>query len=284
MRDFFKSTKFKILVCVLALIVGIMLYSASNSGSESGASIFGTIFKPIQKFSSSVTNKVESSLDMLLNASKYYDDNKKLKEQLNEYYKKVVDYENLKEENEQLRSVIGLKEQFPDYEFSPPCSVISRTTNDPFGSFTIDRGTDDGIAQYDPVITKDGLVGIVTKVSKTYSRVQTILSPEVPVGAYCIRTKDTGVVEGDTELAKKGYCKMIYLSRESTLEVGDIIVSSGNSGLFPIDRIIGTVEEIKPEENGLSLTATIKPVVDVNQVSNVFVITSFKGQGEGYEQ
>ena len=284
MHEFFSSKKFKIIVFILALLIGVMLYSAKNSGSESGASFFGTVFEPVQKFSTNVSNKVQSGLDMLVNAKDYYEDNQKLKKQLNEYYKKVVDYEKLKEENQQLREVMGLKEDFPDFEFSPPCSVISRTTNDPFGSFVIDKGTSDGISQYDPVITEDGLVGIVTKVSKTYSRVQTILSPDVPVGGYCIRTKDTGVVEGDVDLAEKGLCKLKYIDRDSKIEKGDIIVSSGNSGLFPVDRIIGTVEDITAEESGLSLTATIKPAVDVMSVNNVFVITNFNGQGEGYEE
>lgn len=283
MNEFFKSVRFKIIICIAAVLVGIMIYSATQSGKELGASIIQTVFEPIQRFSTNISTKVQSTLDMLTNAGTYYDENKRLKEQLDELYNEIIDYDNIKKENDQLRQVIGLKEKFPDYEFSPPCSVISRTTNDPFGSFVIDRGSSDGISQYDPVVTADGLVGIVVKVAKTYSRVQTILSPEVPVGAYCIRTGDTGVVEGSSSFAEDGLCKMMYIDRDSTIKAGDIIVSSGNSGLFPIDRMIGTVEEIKSEESGLSLYAVIKPVVDVKEVLDVFVITSFNGQGEGYE-
>ena len=283
MRDFFHSIKFKVIVCILALLIGLMLYSGTTGAFGGGSSFFGRVFAPIQKISTTLSNKVEKSLSTITNASDYYDENQQLKKQMGELYNQIIDYDKIKTENEQLRQVIGLKERFPDYVFSPPCSVIARTTNDPYGSFIIDRGSDDGIKQNDPVITADGLVGIVVKVANTYSRVQTILSPDVPVGAYCIRTKDTGVVEGSVELAKDGLCKMIYLDKKSTIQKGDIIVSSGNSGLFPVDRMIGTVEEVKVEDSGLSLYATIKPIVDTNTVSNVFVITSFNGQGEGYE-
>ena len=69
-----------------------------------------------------------------------------------------------------MRQVIGLKEQFPDYVFSPPCAIIAKTTNDPFGSFIIDKGSDDDISLNDPVITADGLVGVVVKVSFTPCR------------------------------------------------------------------------------------------------------------------
>lgn len=281
MQDFFKSLKFKIIVGIMAVLVGLMIYSGTTD--ESGT-FFESILKPIQSFSTDISGRVESSLDMLTNARKYYEDNQRLKEQLGELYIQIVDYDKIKRENEQLRQVIGLKEEFPDYVFSPPCAVIARTTNDPYASFTIDRGSADGISVNDPVITAEGLVGIVVKVSKTYSRVQTILSPDVPVGAYCIRTKDPGVVEGSVELAEDGLCKMMYIDRSSKIEKGDIIVTSGNSGLFPVDRVIGTVETIQTEESGLSLYATIKPVVDIDSITNVFVITDFNGQGEGYEE
>lgn len=283
MGEFFRSWKFKVLICVLALLIGMMLYAAKASHSESGGSVFGTIFAPLQEFSTNISDKAESSLDMLLNAEKYYEDNQKLKEQLGELYNQIIDYDTLKQENAQLRQMIGLKEEFPDYVFSPPCSVIGRTTNDPYGSFIIDRGTNDDIAQYDPVITKYGLVGIVSKVSSTYCRVKTILSPDVPVGVYCVRNKDTGVIEGDVEYARDGLCKMKYISRESDIKKGDIVATSGSSGLFPTDRLVGIVEEVQLEDSGLSLYAVIRPIVDVDAVTDVFVITEFNGQGEGYE-
>lgn len=76
---------------------------------------------------------------------------------------------------------------------------------------------------------------------------------------------------------------MKYIDRSSDIKEGDVIVTSGNSGLFPVDRVIGVVEEVAVEESGLSLFATIRPVVDIDSITNVFVIMDFNGQGEGYE-
>ena len=284
MRDFFYSKKFKVIICVLALLVGITLYTVKESSSDPGNSVIAKVFAPVQKLATSIKNGVEESLSVITNAKQYYEDNKQLRAQLDELYVQIVDYEKLKNENEQLRKVIGLKEDFPDYEFSPPCQIISKTANDPFGSFIIDKGTTDGISVYDPVITDTGLVGIVTKASTTYSRVTTIFSPDVPVGAYCIRNDTTGIVECDAELAAKGICRMKYIEKDSDLKKGDIIVTSGNSGLFPKDRVIGIVEEIYIEDSGLSKTAVIKPVADIKNIQSVFVITSFNGQGENYEE
>lgn len=284
MRDFFYSKKFKVILCVLALLIGITLYTVKESSSDPGNSVIAKVFAPVQKLATSIKNGVEESLSVITNAKQYYEDNKQLRAQLDELYVQIIDYEKLKNENEQLRKVIGLKEDFPDYEFSPPCQIISKTANDPFGSFIIDKGTTDGVSVYDPVITDTGLVGIVTKASTTYSRVTTIFSPDVPVGAYCIRNDTTGIVECDAELAAEGVCRMKYIEKDSDLKKGDIIVTSGNSGLFPKDRVIGIVEEIYIEESGLSKTAVIKPVADIKNIQSVFVITSFNGQGENYEE
>ncbi|MBE6838432.1 MAG: rod shape-determining protein MreC [Ruminococcus sp.] len=284
MKDFFFSKTFKIILCLFALFIGIMLYTATQSGKDIGAEIFQTLFSPVQSASASISSAVREKLDMLTNARRYYEDNIQLRQKLDEMYNTMVDYEEIKKENEQLRNVIGLKEDYPDYEFSPPCAVISKTANDPFGSFIIDKGSSDGISAYDPVITDAGLVGVVTKVSSTYSRVTTILSPEVPVGVYCIRSGSSGVIEGDAAFAADGLCRMKYIDIDSDIQVGDIIVTSGNSGLFPSGRVVGTVKEIEVESSGLSFTATIEPIVDIPEVHSVFVITSFNGQGEGYEE
>lgn len=282
MGDFFRSWKFKIIVAVLALLVGLMLFMATRIGKEGGASVIGTILEPFQRFSTSISNTVTGWLDNITNAQAYADDNERLKEQLSEMYAQIIDYDKLKKENEELRALIGQKEQSPDITFSEPCAIISRTTNDPYGSFVIDKGSKDGIALWDPVITTKGLVGIVDSVAGTYARVQTILSPEVPVGAYCVDTKDTGVVEGRAAKAALGQCVMTYIDRDSTIKAGDVVVSSGSSGLFPADRVIGTVTEVAMEESGLSLTAVIQPVEDIMELTSVFVITSFNGQGEQY--
>ena len=180
MGDFFKSVKFKIIICILALLVGIMIYSVTQGGNSiSGSNALGGIFKPVRKLSNSISNKVETQIDMFVNAEDYYDENQALKEQISELYNKLTEYENTKKEIEELRKFVGIKEDNEQYELSPPCSVIGRVTNDPFGSFIIDRGSKDEIKVYDSVVTGEGLVGVVVEVADSYSIVRTILSPEV---------------------------------------------------------------------------------------------------------
>ena len=72
----------------------------------------------------------------------------------------------------------------------------------------------------------------------------------------------------------------MLLEAGTTVQEGDIIVTSGIGGKFPKDLLIGKAVEVKPEENDVSLYATVEPFVDIKTVRDVIIITSFNGQGE----
>ncbi len=278
MKEFFKTKKFKILVAVTAVIIGVMIYTLTKGGYASeSSSFFDKLFEPVKKLSTNISNKVSSSLDMLVNAEKYYQENQQLKEQLNELYNEIIDYDSLKKENQELRVMLDLKEQYEDFTFSPPCEIIARQTNDPYATFVIDKGSDDGIKPYDPVVTSDGLVGVCYDVSTSTSKVRTLYSPKTAVGVYSVRKKVTGIIEGDVELAQKGLCRMNYIDKTADIKVGDIIITSGSQN-FPASQLVGTVKETGMEDSGLSMYAVIEPAVKPTAITNVFVITSFKGQ------
>ena len=181
----------------------------------------------------------------------------------------------MKTEVEELRKFIGIKEENEKMVVSPPCTIISRTANDPYGTFVIDRGSNDGIKVYDPVATSEGLVGIVTEVAKSYATVRTILSPDLSVGALCVESRDTGIIEGNLTYAADGKCKMIYIDKKNKIKSGDLIITSGNSGQFPQGYVIGNVVETGIEDSGLNSYAIIQPAVDSTKISSVMVITEF---------
>ena len=283
MKDFFKTGKFKILAALTAVIIGVMIYSLTKGGYASdGSSFLSFIFEPAQRISTSISENVSNKLDMLINAKQYYEENQLLREQLNSIYNDIIDYDKLKSENAQLKELLELKEENQDFVFSSPCTVISRTANDPYGSFTIDKGSSDGIAPYDPVITSEGLIGLCYDVSLTTTRVQTLYSPKTAVGVISVRTKVTGVIEGDYELSKDGCCRMSYINKFADLKKGDIIITSG-SETFPEGQLVGIIENVEMEDSGLSKYAVVRPVIEPENTSTVFVITDFNGQETGNE-
>lgn len=281
MKDFFHSFKFKIIICIFSLVFGFMIYAAVQGGNVIfPKSILETITQPFAHASSSISAWVENTLDALVNAQKYKSENKELREKLNEIYSQVRDKDKTDEENALLREMLEIEERHPDYEWSAPCTVIARNANDIYGGFTIDKGKADGIDLRDPVFTSIGLVGVITEVSDNYSVVTTILSPDVTIGAVTADNDVVGIIENDVNYSAEGCCLMSYINKNSNIETEESVLTSGGS-VFPADMLIGSITEIYNDSNGLTLHAVIRPYEDVFSVTDVFVVTSFEGQGNG---
>ena len=282
MQKFIKSWYFKVL-CALAVFSVALMIKAASSGS---ADVFlsqtvSVVSQPFLKFGTSITGSVTAFLDRFVHAEENYLKVEELQEELREANEKLIDYERIKRENEQFREFLQLKETNPDYDFAT-ATVIGRDSTNRFGSFTIDKGSIDGVQAADPVITADGLVGIVWEVGLTYSHVRTILDISVEVGVYDIATRDSGIITGDISLSSDGLCKLKYLPKESGIASGNLVVTSGIGGVFPKDLPVGTVKSIEVDSSGLSLMANIEPAADIMDVTEVLVIKSFNGQSQGF--
>lgn len=283
MKEFFSSGKFKILLALFSLMFGLMIYAAVSAGAATLPEvIIGAVTKPFLQLSSSVSSGVENILDKFINNDKYYKENLILREQLSEMYRQIIDYEELKKQNNDLRDILKLKEENPSMYFSPPCDIIARNPNDVFGGFTINKGSYDEIDLYDPVFTSIGLVGRIVEVAPTYSRVSTIFSTEVKIGVYSARSKVTGVIENNIKYSLDNKCLMTDIPIESDLKEGDVIITTGQSGFFPAGLIIGTVERVEITEGGLSMFAIVNPAERIDKINTVFVITDFLGQKIDY--
>ena len=282
MRDFLKSTRFKILLGFLAFLVGIMIYAVTKGGySVSGASFINTITKPFRSASNGISMKMEGTVDKLSNADKYYEENQQLKKQIGELNAQLTEYDAIKAEVEELRKFVSIKEEHEDYMLSQPCGVLGYVTNDPFKSFTIDKGSADGILVNCPVVTAEGLVGITVEVSEHVSTVRTILSPDLSVAAMASSSSaDQGIIEGNVLSSESGQTKLIHVPKKNKLKRGDLMITTGTSGLFPKDYPIGTILDIGLDSNGLSVCADIQTCVDVTRLTSVIVITDFSGKKE----
>ena len=284
MQKFFKSWHFIVLIALAILVLSIMIHAAASGNTDVFLSQAASVIsQPFLDLSSSVTNSADDFLDRFVRTEEVYLKNEKLNERVRELEDKLVDYEKIKRENDQLRKFLELKETNPDYDFEP-ATVIGRDASSRFASFTIDKGSMDGIRISDPIITSDGLVGIVWEVGSTYSHVRTILDISVEVGVYSISTRDSGIVSGDITLASDGLCRINYLPKSSGISTGDIFVTSGIGGVYPKDLRVGTVKNIALDSNGLSLTAEIVPFADISNITDVIVLKSFNGQSERFEE
>lgn len=282
MREFLKSTRFKVLLAFIAFLVGIMIYSVTKGGySFSGASFLNTVTKPIRTLSNSISTRIENIVDRYENSDFYYIQNQDLQKKIGELNKQLADYEDLKAEVEELRKLAVMKKKHPESVFSQPAEILGYVANDPFKSFTIDRGYEDGITPYSPVATSEGIVGIIIEVSQYTSTVRTILSPDLSIASVCSATNaDFGIIEGSVITAENNMTKLTHLNINHEIKKDDLIITSGSSGLFPKDYPIGTVKSMGVEANGLTAYAEIEPCTDISRLRSVFVITDFVGKKE----
>ncbi len=281
MGGFFRSKKFRIILCILALLIGVMLYSVTQDGYTLPTTGFiGKVLQPVRSVSNKISVTVEDTIQMFKDSKSYQDENAELKQRVAELEKQLVDYNETQEELEELERFMGIKEEHEDYVLSAPCTIIGYVENDPFHSFYIDQGSEDGLSLYDPVVTSEGLVGIISELSETYAMVETLCSPELSVGATSSGTDviESGIIEGDVTLTADYQCRMIYLDKETTLKEGDLIVTSNSVGIFPQGYLIGTVVALETTESGLSYSAVIQPAMDYENLTEVMVVTDFSGK------
>ena len=205
-------------------------------------------------------------------------ENSELKGEINDLVSQVIDYDDLKKENEILKKYYGIKEDNPDYGIAI-ASVIRRDPNDDFYGFTIDKGSRDDVSVNDPVITDNGLVGWVSEVSVTTSKVTTLLSPDAKVGAMDQKTRDSGIATGNVSLSDDGLLVLSVISADNKIKNGDIVITTGVGGVYPPNIVIGKVKKLDYEEYDTTPYAVIQPYEDLKSVSDVVVITSFEGQG-----
>lgn len=275
MKDFLKSTLFKVLCGVAAFFVGMMIYAATtNVGTITGA-----VLTPIQNGFTAVVNAVENLFSGIGSSSRLAEENEQLRSQINTLREQQVELDELRRQNDFYKSFLGLKEQNPDYRFTA-ARVIASDPSDIYGNFTINAGTLSDVSVGCAVITPEGLCGVVTEVGLNYAYVRTLLDPEVQISAYDSRTREDGLTAGSVELARAGKLRLTQLERSDTAAAGDYVVTYGGS--YPEGLLIGEILEISPASDGLSKYAVVRPFADIHALSNVFVITSFeKAEGAG---
>lgn len=275
----FTSKNFKILMIAVVILLGVLVYGL-NAGTSVFSNVFGTVSAPLLTAGTNTTEGAKEFLN-LDGMSKeelkaLYNDlseeNRKLREQL-------VDYYTLKDENTSYENILSVKKAMPDLQLAAG-SVVGRDPNDVFGDFTINCGSLAGVSVGDAVITETGVVGVVEEVYAASSRVRSILSEKTQIGATDKSCKESGVVTSDIQFANSGKVKMLYLTRDTEVQPGSIITTSGAGGVFPGDLLIGRVDSVERSNADSSYYAILTPYVDVTEVTDVFVVTDFDGKGD----
>jgi rod shape-determining protein MreC len=182
----------------------------------------------------------------------------------------------LEEENLQYREALvtsGLLEHIAqmreDFEAPMlPSQVVGLDVSPWFRAVLVNRGELQGVRPGQPVITQDGVVGLVTAASNSAAKTMLLLDRQSAVDGVVQRTRVRGIVRG-RGTDRLGF---EFEVREADVRPGDVIISSGLDGVYPSGLRIGEVEEVQDAGGRLLQTAIVRPTVDFARLEQVFVM------------
>ncbi len=272
MIQFWEEHKKKMIAIVAIAIVAIALFAGGkNLNASALESVIGFVVTPFQDLTTGIESWVDSTADSAKDKTALLEENAQLKEdlaKLQDENKRLAQYE---KENETLSSLLKISQKYPDYK-STGTKIIAKNPGVWYNTFTINKGTDDAVSANMILIAPGGIVGKILESGATYSKAQSILDSRSAVPAMSIRTGDLGVVKGDYTLMNDGLCKMEYIDGEAQIAVGDEIVTSQLSDVYPEGLSIGKVTKIETDTNGLTKYAIIEPFVDLKHLDTLLVI------------
>ena len=211
-------------------------------------------------------------------------ENEKLQEQVDALTTENNYLQEERYEYERLQELYNLDQNYADYE-KTAAHVIGKDPGNWFSTFTIDKGSNDGIAVDMNVLAGSGLVGIVTEVGPTWAKVRSIIDDSNNVSGMVLSTSDTCIVSGDLSLMSTGQIAFDQMeNNDNVVSVGDQIVTSYISDKYLQGILIGSVSEINVDSNNLTRSGYITPAVDFRNIQEVLVITTTKAELTGEDQ
>jgi len=191
-----------------------------------------------------------------------------------------VELSEIKKENDRLRALLGMKEMLR-YD-SIAATIISKDPDNWYRTLIVNRGENDGIKVNMPVVAYQvvmngevkelvkGVVGKVVEVRGSVSRIQPLIAPEIKIGVKIGESRFPGLLSGYTY--NSNLCVANYITRAAPVKFGDLIITSGQAGVFPPGLVIGSVVKSELLESSPYQRAIIKPFIDYNLLEEVFII------------
>lgn len=274
MRRFFRGRFFAAAVLTVCFLLGFLLNLAVDGGKMPHRQLVGTVLTPIRSGVAWCRNQVDHFVSALSQYDALQKENEELKRRVQELQIDVGEAYYDKSQNERLKELLSMTENGYEFEFVL-ADVVSVSSGGWDSSFSINAGTNAGIEKGDVVVSSVGLVGKVVEIGRNWAMVCALTDPQISVGATVVSTGDVGVTESTPELKAQGLCRICYLDKDSVVNRGDIVYTSGLGGVYPKGLPIGTVKEIEYDGSGLTLSAVLEPTTDFSSLREVYVITNF---------
>lgn len=256
------------LLLFLLLSLNLILMASSVKGVRSGSVLEEAILSvaaPFLKAASWASDSVTGVWTDYIDLRGVEIHNRRLRAEVGTLTLEAREAEESRQEVRRLRGLLGLRDESARHAVA--ARVIARGATGAARTVLLGSGSRDGISRDQPVITPRGVVGRVIEAAPGIAKVQTLLDPNSGVAALIQRTRVQGVVVGEGEQT----CRMAFVGEQASVEVGDVVVTSGLDEIYPKGTIIGTVSAVG-EASGLTRYVQVRPEVDFQRLEEVLVL------------
>lgn len=259
-----------ILPIIIVSIVAILVIGLKYSGKFwPFRMIHDQIFNPIGAELIRAKNSIYDQVTLLGSITHLNKENKQLRQTELELRQQLASLKEVTRENELLRSQLQFNARLKlDLV---PARVVSVEPDNTRQFITIDRGSTSGVKRGQAVLSSGVLVGVIDEINDFSAKVFLVSDPDFRLRAVGQDGRAQGIVRGQIG---QGYI-FEKIAQSETVSQNEQIVTAG-SGLVPQGILIGTVESVTKADNAVFTSANLKPLVDLNSLELVFVVTGLR--------
>ena len=260
-------------VCVIIMLLSFTL----NISGGPLQTVAGYVFIPMKRGINTVGGFITEQSDWVMNLKGVMEENEQLRAQVDELTVELNTVTLEQYELENLRELFELDQKYPSYD-KIAANVIGKNSSNWFSTFTIDKGTNDGLEVDMNVIAGSGLVGIISDVGPNFATVTAIINDTASVSGMVTTTSDNLIVSGNLQNMNENM--MIEFSNlndsDNEVQIGDPVVTSYISDKYQQGILIGYISSLSTDANNLTKSGTITPAVDFEHIEEVLVILNKK--------
>ncbi len=258
-----------IVLCIVSILVLTMYIREGEAGPiHSVRSGVEVVMTPLRYAGSTVARPFNAIGNIASNLTASKESLSDLKKENQRLTAKVAELAESQKTAKRLEKMLKLKST---YNLKSTAAKIIGTSGDGYTStVTIDKGSADGMKLNMPVASSDGVIGQIIEVSRSTSRVRLLTDENSGISAMVQDTRAQGMLHGQAD----GTLKLDYVTTDSDVKVGDIIITSGIGGVYPKGLPLGTVSAVEKSANSVYYTITVRAQATMENNEEVLVITS----------
>jgi rod shape-determining protein MreC len=266
------------LIIISLVLCAVILIVLQVSGRYGGDELHNVGLRPLSPWQRAfhwVVGSVRAVFQNYVFLTNLKEENRQLQEEVRRLKQENADLRGSAQDLERLQRLLLLKGRVPGAMIA--AEVVAYSPSAWFRTIVINKGQRDGVRKGFPVVTLEGVVGKVIRISSSSSVVLLVVDRNSSVDCLVQRTRQRGIVEGEGE----DRCYLRYVPRTEDIQVGDHIVTSGLEGIFPKGLSMGEVVKVEKKAYGLFQEIEVMPSADLSRLEEVMVIVRPAGEGEG---